>query len=64
MRVISLTPPDYYYFFPCDAVEHTADESMGVYTALWHMIQQTVERDGHSILDLQVCCNVPHAYDI
>ena len=54
----SLSPPGYNYSFPCDTLEHTADDSLGVCTALWHVSQKTVTRDGHSIKDFQVCCDV------
>ena len=42
------------YSYPCDVVEHTADESLGVCTALWHVSQETVNRDGYNIKDFQV----------
>ena len=46
----------YNYSFPVDSLEHNADESLGVGTALWHVSQQNVIRDGYNIKDFQVCC--------
>ena len=59
VRVSSLTSSPgnkYKYSYQCDALEQSANESLGVCTALWSVSQRTVVKDGHQIKDFQVCC--------
>ena len=37
------------YSYPCDALEHSADESLAVCTSLWSVSQRTVQRDGYNV---------------